>query len=113
MLTNNKRNKTKRACIFVALRYRVSTSIDTYISTGNGIPKEREVNMSREVCELKGIHICGYRCNERQKSKTEGSKRLAYDMVKTQGITNIFRGKLLVWRNTIHDTYGYLSISQS
>ena len=28
--------------------------------------------------EVKGIHICGYRCNERLKAKTDGSMRLAY-----------------------------------
>jgi hypothetical protein len=28
--------------------------------------------------ELKGIHISGYRCNERLKAKTDGSKRLTY-----------------------------------
>ena len=28
--------------------------------------------------ELKRIHISGYRCNERVKAKTDGSKRLAY-----------------------------------
>ncbi len=28
--------------------------------------------------ELKGIHICGYRCNERLKVKTDGSKCLTY-----------------------------------
>ena len=27
--------------------------------------------------ELKGIHICGCRCNERLKAKTDGSTRLA------------------------------------
>ena len=28
--------------------------------------------------ELKGINICGCRCNERLKAKTDGSTRLAY-----------------------------------
>ena len=28
--------------------------------------------------ELKRIHISGYRCNERLKAKTDGSKRLVY-----------------------------------
>ena len=28
--------------------------------------------------ELKRIHISGYRCNERLKAKTDGSKRLAW-----------------------------------
>ena len=28
--------------------------------------------------ELKGIHICGCRCNERLKVKTDGSTRLVY-----------------------------------
>ena len=28
--------------------------------------------------ELKRIHVSGYRCNERLKSKTDGSKRLTY-----------------------------------
>ena len=28
--------------------------------------------------DLKGIHICGCRCNERLKAKTDGSTRLTY-----------------------------------
>ena len=31
--------------------------------------------------ELKGIHICGCRCNVRLKVKTEGSTCLAYDFL--------------------------------
>ena len=32
--------------------------------------------------ELKGIHLCGCRCNERLKAQTDGFTRLAYTVLR-------------------------------
>ena len=55
-------------------------------SKKHGKPKEGRCSWREESFyyeqqikrELKGIHICGCRCNERLKAKTDGSKCLTY-----------------------------------
>ena len=39
---------------------------------------KRKINEQQTKRHLKEIHICGCRCNERLKSKTDGSTRLTY-----------------------------------